>query len=156
MKISSTINSKPKTLEVRANLTLIELLHSQGLWSVKQGCENGDCGNCTVIVDGQAVYSCLMLAVQVEGKSIETFENIDLSKDYAYLKETFMHYGDIECSYCVAGFMMSIKALLDAIRDPTEEELCDSLTGNTCRCVKRALPIADLMEAIRKMRGDFI
>ena len=155
MKIFCTINSKPKILDVPANLTLIELLHSQGLWSVKRGCENGDCGNCAVIVDGQAAYSCLILAVQVEGKSIETFERINSSKKYTHLKEVFMHYGDIECGYCVAGLMMSIKALLDSISDPTEEEVVDALAGNVCRCAKRSLPVADIIEAIQKMRGNF-
>lgn len=155
MRVNCTINHKPKQLNVPANLTLIELLHLQGLWSVKQGCENGDCGNCTVIVDGQAAYSCLILAGQVEGKSIETFESIDSSKKYAHLKEEFMHYGDIECGYCVAGLMMSSKALLDSTSDPIEEEVLDALAGNVCQCAKRPLPISDVMEAIKKMRGDF-
>ncbi len=155
MKISFSINNKPKSIDVPANRTLIELLHSLGCWSVKQGCETGDCGNCTVIVDGQAVYSCLMLAVQADGKSVETFENIQSAKEFAPLREVFMHYGDLECEYCLPGFMMSIKALLDVISNPTAEEIIDALSGNLCRCAKHALPVSEIAEAIQKMRGKF-
>jgi len=155
MRIALAINNQPKTLDVQPNDTLIDLLREHGCWSVRRGCETGDCGNCTVIVDGHAVYSCLMLAAQADGKTIETFENISVAREYAYLKEVFMHYGDLECGYCLAGFMMSVKALLDNVSDPSEEEIVDSLTGNICRCAKRALPISDIMEAIQKRRGKF-
>lgn len=95
-----------------------------------------------------------MLAAQAEGKSIETLEGIATSNNYKYLKEVFMHYGDLECQYCIAGYMMSIKALLDAISDPTEEEIADALTGNLCRCTNQPLPIEEILEAIKKMRGE--
>jgi carbon-monoxide dehydrogenase small subunit len=96
-----------------------------------------------------------MLAAQAEGKTIETFENIHELKKYSFLKEVFMHYGDIECGYCMPGLVMSTKALLDTINEPTEEEIVDALAGNVCRCTKKPLPVADILEAIKKMRGKW-
>ncbi len=155
MKLSFTLNHKKKIFEIPPNRTLLDLLRSQGLWSVKHGCETGGCGNCTVVVDGKAIYSCLMLAAQAEGKRVETFESIRELKEYGFLKEVFMHYGDIECGYCVSGLMMSTKALLDSIVEPTEEEIVEALAGNVCRCTKKPLPIPYIMEATKKMRGKW-
>lgn len=156
MKITLTINNKkPKTFETPANLTLMEFLRAQGLWSVKHGCETGNCGSCTVLVDGVAVNSCIMLAAQADGKSIETFENIRHSTELNLLKETLMDFGDIECGYCIPGMMMSMKALLQQIPEPTVEELVDSLAGNVCRCTKSVKPVNAILEAVKKMRGKW-
>ncbi len=155
MKLIITINNQKKTFEVPPNRTLIDLLRSQGFWSVKRGCETGDCGNCTVILDGKAVYSCIMLAVQADGKSIETLENIFERKEYQYLIQVIMDFGDIECGYCNSGMIMSLKALLDTDPEPEEEKVIDALAGNVCRCFNDFPPVDAIMEAIRKMRGEF-
>ncbi|MFQ5750768.1 MAG: (2Fe-2S)-binding protein [bacterium] len=153
MKLTLVINNKKKSFDVPLNQTLMELLRSQGFWSVKHGCETGNCGNCTITVDGQAVYSCLMLAAQANGKTIETFENIQDRKDFDYLKQAMMDFGDIECDYCLPGMIMSTKALLDTKPEATEDDIVEALTGNVCRCANNELPIEAIMEAIRKMRG---
>jgi aerobic-type carbon monoxide dehydrogenase small subunit (CoxS/CutS family) len=155
MKISLVLNNKKKIVDVPLNRSLIDLLRALGCWSVKRGCETGDCGNCTVLVDGKAAYSCLMLAVQAHEKSIETFESIIASKEFSHLKEVMMHYGDMECGYCTAGWMMSIKAAIDANAEPTEAEIIDAVAGNVCRCTNKPIPITDIMDAIKKMRGEF-
>ncbi|MFQ5674372.1 MAG: (2Fe-2S)-binding protein [bacterium] len=155
MKIRLTINNRKKSFEVPANRTLMDLLRSNGFWSVKQGCENGDCGNCTIIVDGLAVNSCLMLAVQADGKRVETFEGIRDEKELSGIKEALMDFGDIDCGYCIPSMVMSLKALLDRIPDPTEEELVDALNGNLCRCTQSVKPIRALLAAIKKRQGEW-
>lgn len=133
----------------------MDLLRANGFWSVRHGCENGECGNCTVILDGIAVNSCLMLAAQADGKKIETFEGISEGNRLTEIKEALMDFGDIDCGYCIPGMVMSLKALLDKIPDPTEEELFDALAGNLCRCTQSVKPVKALLEAIQKMRGKW-
>lgn len=152
MKIRLTINNRSKNFEVPPDRTLTDLLRANGFWSVKQGCENGECGNCTIILDRLAVNSCLTLAVQADGKRIETFEGIS-DERLSGIKKALMDFGDIDCGYCIPGMVMSMKALLDRIPDPTEEELVDALTGNLCRCTQSVKPIRALLEAIKKMQG---
>lgn len=155
MKISLKINKKKLTLDVPPNRTLSELLRWQGFWSVKHGCETGDCGNCTVIVDGCAVNSCIMLAAQAEGKSVETFESIHNLSEIKLLQEIFMDFGEIDCGYCIPAMMMSMKALVQRIPDPTEEEVIDALAGNLCRCTTSMKPIENILDALRKMQGKW-
>lgn len=155
MKISLTINYKKHKFDLPVNRTLSELLRSQGFWSVKQGCVAGDCGNCTVILDGRAVNSCIMLAVQADAMHVETFEHIDMATEFAPLKEVLMDFGDIDCGYCIPGMMMAMKALLDNIPDPTEEEILDALDGSVCRCTHNVKPVAAISEALRLMRGKW-
>ena len=130
MRITVIINNKKKTLDIPPSRTLIDLLRSQGLWSVKRGCETGDCGSCTVLVDGLAVNSCIMLAAQVDGKSIETFESVKTAIDLAPLYEAFMDFDAMQCGFCIPGMIMSTKALLDKNPKPTEEELKEAIAGN--------------------------
>lgn len=155
MKISLTINNRKKVLDVPVNQTLMDLLRSQGHWSVKHGCETGDCGNCTVISNGLAVNSCIMLAVQANEKTITTFEGVSEKSEYSPLKETLMDFGDSDCGFCLPGMLMSMKALLDKIPDPTEEELVDALVGNLCRCTQSVKPVQAILEAIKKMQGKW-
>ena len=155
MKIRLTVNNRRKSYDVPVNRTLMDLLRANGFWSVKQGCENGECGNCTVIVNGIAVNSCLMLAAQADGKTIETIEGLGKEGEYIEIKEALMDFGDIDCGYCIPGMVMSMKALLDKIPDPTEEELIDTLAGNLCRCTQSVKPITPLLEVIKKMQRKF-
>ncbi|MFQ5638848.1 MAG: (2Fe-2S)-binding protein [bacterium] len=155
MKINLTINKRKKSVDVPANRTLMDLLRSMGLWSVKHGCETGDCGSCTVLVNGQTAYSCLMLAAQAQNKNIETFEAVSDSEPLSPLKDMFMDYIDLDCSFCLAGFMLSIKALLDKNPEPTEEEIVDALSGVICRCSKKPPPVDAMMKAIKKIRGNW-
>ncbi len=155
MKISLTINNKLTNIETPANRTLSDVLRTHGYWSVKHGCQTGNCGNCVVLVNGRAVNSCIMLAAQAEGKSVETFEHCESVSELQQLKVAIMDFADMECGYCVAGMFLSLKALIDKIPDPTEEEIVDALAGHVCRCVKEALPVDRILEAIRTSRGKF-
>ncbi len=155
MKISSKINGKNISDEIPVSMTLVEFLHCKGFWSVKIGCETGDCGSCTVSVDGRALHACSMLAVQVEGKVVETYEQVVDSKELGPLKEALMNNIDMECGYCLPGLMIALKTLIDHIPDPTEEEVADALSGNICRCVQAMHPVQDIMDALQKMRGNW-
>lgn len=155
MKISLSVNSKTNTVEVPVSRTLSDVLRTQGFWSVRHGCETGNCGNCVVLVDGKAINSCIMLAAQAEHKEIETYEMFENNDELKPLKEALLDFADLECSYCVPGMFLSVKALIDKIPDPTEEEVVDALAGHICRCVKGALPVAPILDALRKMRGNY-
>lgn len=155
MKISLIINNKKKNIVTPPNRTLIEVLRAQGCWSVKYGCETGNCGNCTVLIEGKAVYSCLMLAAQADGKSIETFENVQNNPAFRPLVQAFMDYGELECGYCNAGMVMAAKALLDENPSPGEQEILEALSGNVCRCTQQPLPVEHILEAIDQMRGKW-
>jgi len=155
MKLSFVLNGKPVNQDVRANVSLVELLRTKGCWSVRQGCETGDCGSCAVIVNGRARNACIMLAMQVEGKTIETYENLEKMTDMKVLKEALMNVIDLECGYCLPGMLMSLKALVDRIPDPTEEEIAEAVTGNSCRCVQPIRPVEVIMEALQKIQGKW-
>ena len=155
MDIRITLNGKSVTAAVPANQTLSDFLRSNGHWSVKHGCDGGECGNCTVILDGRAVYSCLTLAARADGKSVETFEGIRERSEFAPIKEILMDFGDMDCGYCIPGMMMAMKALVDRIPEPSEEEIRDQLAGVICHCVRSVKPIESLMAAVRKMRGKW-
>ncbi|HYB05084.1 MAG TPA: (2Fe-2S)-binding protein [Nitrososphaerales archaeon] len=105
-----------------------------GLIGTKRGCETGGCGSCTVIVDGKAVYSCIMYAMQVSGKRVTTIEGLQNGTQLDPLQESFMDHGGLQCGFCTTGFIMSSKALLDKNRHPTELDVRDALVGNLCRC----------------------
>ncbi|NIR48993.1 2Fe-2S iron-sulfur cluster binding domain-containing protein [candidate division KSB1 bacterium] len=155
MKLTLTINNKKKSFDVPPNRTLMDLLRSQGFWSVRYGCETGDCGNCAVSVDKRAVYSCRMLAAQAEGKSIETFERIGNKKEFQPLRQIFLEFGDIECDYCIPALVLATRALMETRPDPTEDEITDALSGISCRCSRQAYPVDEIRNVIRKMQGDW-
>lgn len=106
-----------------------------GLTGTKKGCETGGCGSCTVIVDGRAVYSCMMYAMQAMGKEIQTIEGLqgELGEMHV-VQKSFMEAGGLQCGYCTPGFIMSAKALLDRNPTPSDDEIKDALVGNLCRC----------------------
>ncbi len=155
MDIRITVDGRALKADIPPNQTLSDFLRAHGCWSVKHGCETGECGNCTVIVDGRAVYSCLMLAVQADGKSVETFESVQKRSEFAPIQEILMDFGDMDCGYCIPGMMMAMKALIDRIPEPTEEEVLDQLAGTVCHCVRSVKPASALLEAVQKMRGNW-
>lgn len=153
MKIAFKLNGVAKRFEIQPNLTLADLLRANGLWSVKHGCEDGSCGSCAVIVDGVAVNACVMLAPQATGKSIETFEGIEKFESLGSIKEALMDFGDIDCGFCIPGMIVSVKALVDKIPDPTEEELLEALSGNICQCTKSVKPVRAILKALKRRGG---
>jgi carbon-monoxide dehydrogenase small subunit len=133
--INLTINDKPYEMAVEPNQTLSDLLrYDLGLTGTKKGCEVGDCGSCTVIMDGKPVNSCLVLAVQANGRNIQTIEGLETEKGLHPIQKAFVEKGAIQCGYCSPGMIMSAKNLLERNPKPTEEEIRKAVSGNLCRC----------------------
>lgn len=133
--INLTINNKSHEIAVKPNKTLADLLrYDLGLTGTKKGCDTGDCGACTVIVNGDAVNSCLILAIQIDGAVIETIEGLATEKGLHPLQKAFVEKGAIQCGYCSPGMIMSAKNLLDKNPNPDEIEIRRNMSGNLCRC----------------------
>lgn len=148
--IKATINHRKYELEVRPNLTLLDLLREElGLTGTKRGCEIGECGACTVLVNGQAVNSCLVLAPQIDGEEILTVEGLADGHKLHPLQESFLDHDAVHCGFCTPGSLMSAKELLDRNPNPSEEEIRMAISGNLCRCTG----YQQIVEAIKETRG---
>lgn len=135
MNLSMTVNENDVSLQIEDDALLLDVLRDGlGLHSVKRGCETGDCGACTVLIDGQPVDSCIYPAFRAEGKSILTIEGLGAPENMHILQETFRKRLAVQCGFCSSGMLMTAKALLDQIPSPTEEEIRAHLSGNLCRC----------------------
>jgi carbon-monoxide dehydrogenase small subunit len=133
--IHITVNDKPFELAVEPNQTLLEVIREKlGLTGTKAGCLMGDCGACTVLVDGNPVNSCLMLAVQADGKEVRTIEGIETPQGLHPLQTAFVDKGAIQCGYCTPGMILSAKSLLDRNPKADEAEIRKAISGNLCRC----------------------
>ncbi|BBO68131.1 oxidoreductase [Desulfosarcina alkanivorans] len=133
--ITLTVNDREVAIAVEPNLTLTNLLRYElGLTGTKKGCETGDCGACTVIMDGIPVNSCLVLAVQANGRKIETIEGLETGAGLHPVQDAFVEYGAIQCGFCSPGMILSAKHLLDKNDSPDEEEIRAAISGNLCRC----------------------
>lgn len=135
-QISLTINGNETELLVADNETLAQLLRGPQLklTGTKQGCELGDCGACTVIMDGRPVNSCLVLAVQADGHEITTIEGLAKDGKLHPIQEAFMEAGAVQCGFCTPGMVMKAKALLDVQPHPSRQEIREAFVGNLCRC----------------------
>lgn len=135
MLLEFTVNGVQKKLEIDPALRLIDILRDQlKLTGTKEGCGEGECGACTVIVEGQAVNSCLLFAMQVRGKSVITIEGLAGDQELDGLQQSFIRQGAVQCGYCTPGMLMSCKALLMSNPHPTSEEIKLAIAGNLCRC----------------------
>ena len=133
--IKFTINGKKVEVEVPPHWTLLRLLREKlGLTGTKEGCGIGECGACTVLLDGMPVNSCLVLAPKVEGKKVETVEGIGSRESLHPLQKSFIDHGAIQCGFCTPGILVSSKALLDKNFNPTREEIKEAISGHLCRC----------------------
>jgi aerobic-type carbon monoxide dehydrogenase small subunit (CoxS/CutS family) len=134
--------------------TLLEVLREDlALTGTKHGCELGECGACAVLVDGQPVLSCLVLAVECEGKTIETVEGLARGTALHPLQAAFADLGGAQCGYCTPGILMTAKALLDADPDPGRERIREAISGNLCRCTGYEQIFESIEEAARRMRA---
>lgn len=134
-QISFKLNSETRSFQVEQDETLLHVIREKaGLTGTKKGCDLGECGACTVIMDGDAVNSCCVFAVQANGKSIETIEGIGTLNKLHPLQQAFVDAGAIQCGFCTPGMIMSAKALLDKNPRPTREEMRQAMSGNLCRC----------------------
>ncbi len=135
VKTSLTVNGKKYELTIEPHWTLSFVLRTElRLTGTKEGCQEGACGSCTVMVDGRAVPSCMMLAVEQEGKSIETIESLSSAGTLHPLQEAWLDEFAAQCGFCSSGMIMSAKALLDQVPRPSEREIKEALAGNLCIC----------------------
>ncbi len=130
-----TVNGELCEIEVPGNRTLLDVIRGElGLTGTKEGCGSGECGACTVLLDGEPVNACLVLALQAEGKEITTIEGLSKGGPLHPIQEAFISHGAIQCGFCTPGMILSAKALLDRNPEPEEMEIREALTGNLCRC----------------------
>lgn len=154
-RVEFNVNGTYHHLEVEARRTLLEVLREDlHLTGTKYGCGEGECGACTVLLDGKPIMSCLTLAVAVSGKNITTIEGLTAGGVLSPLQETFLQSGAIQCGYCTPGLVLSAKALLDENPDPTEREVRDHLEGNICRCTGYAKIVEAVLSTAKAMREN--
>ncbi len=134
-------------------MTLLDFLREDlGLKGTKRGCDSGQCGACTIIMDGKTMNACLVLAIQADGKEILTIEGLSSGGRIHPLQEAFVEEGAVQCGFCVPGMILSAKALLDENNDPSEEEIREALSGNLCRCTGYVKIIKAVQKASTLMR----
>jgi aerobic-type carbon monoxide dehydrogenase small subunit (CoxS/CutS family) len=150
--ISLELNGSTISLACAPGERLLETLRKQGLWSVKHGCESGECGACTVLVDGQPRVSCLLLTVQLEGRSVTTVEALGTPDALHPLQQAFLDCGAVQCGFCTPGMLLAAKALLDHHPVPTRHDAAEALSGNLCRCTGYRKPIEAVVSAASRMR----
>ena len=152
MNISLRINSREHHLDVQANDILIHVLRAEGYFGVKRGCDTGECGACTVLLDGRPVLSCLMLAAQADGMEVTTIEGLGALGDLHPIQRAFLECGAVQCGFCTPAMVLVSYALLRRNGDPTEEEVRDSLGGVLCRCTGYAKPVRAVLLAAARQR----
>jgi carbon-monoxide dehydrogenase small subunit len=135
LTINVIINGRARELDVPVHHTLLEVLRDEvRLTGTKECCVVGECGACTVLVDGRSVNSCLMLAVEADGAAITTVEGLAADGELNPLQESFLDNGAAQCGFCIPGQLMSAQALLDQVEKPSDEQIREALAGNLCRC----------------------
>ena len=152
--VTTTINGRSEEFLCEPRQTLLEVLRDTlDLIGTKEGCSNGNCGACTVLVDGRPVDSCLMLAVEAEGSKIETIEGLAPADGLHPIQQAFIDHNAFQCSYCTPGFILSTKCLLDENPRPTAEEVRHYLAGNLCRCGSYYKIQEAVLDAATRSRG---
>ncbi|NVL91744.1 MAG: (2Fe-2S)-binding protein [Desulfobacterales bacterium] len=135
VKVSFVINGKKREVEIRPNISLLELLRDHlNLTGTKRGCEVGECGACTILLNGRPVNSCLVLAPQINGKTIETIEGLGTESSLHPLQKAFVDKGAVQCGFCTPGMLMSLKALYDGRAAVNRDDIKEAISGNLCRC----------------------
>ena len=153
--IELKVNGDVHKIRVDTRRTLLEVLREQlGLTGTKEMCNKGDCGACTVILNGKAVLSCMMLAVEADGKEITTIEGLATAGHKLHpIQQAFVDHGAIQCGYCTPGFIMSAKALLDRTKEPTVDEIKGAISNHICRCTGYVQIIEAIEAAAKEMAG---
>jgi len=144
--LAFTINGRNETVTVDDADTLLEVLRDRfKLWSVRESCGVGACGSCTILLDGRPVSSCFFLAARAAGHEVTTLEGLSDGDSLHYIQAAFLEQRALQCAYCTPGFVLSVKALLDENPNPSDEQICEYLSGNLCRCAG----YADILRAAR-------
>jgi len=147
------VNGRQVTVEVEADEVLVDTLRDRlGLTGTKIGCNEGECGACTILMDGQAVLSCLIPALRAEGSEILTIEGLSDGEKLHPLQEAFVEHGAVQCGYCIPGFILSAKALLDRNPHPNQDQIKEAIAGNLCRCTGY-VKIIEAIEAVADGQG---
>ena len=155
MAVSTTVNGDPQEFLCDPGETLLDALRWKlGLTGSKEGCGTGDCGACTVMLDGEMVCSCLVFAAEAEGRRISTVEGVAEGSELHPVQRKFLEHGALQCGFCTPGFIVASKALLDRNPDPTESELRYWLAGNLCRCTGYDKIVRAVQDAAAEMRQD--
>lgn len=144
-EITFRLNGHEEKIQIEDADTLLEILRDRfKLWSVREACGVGACGTCTVLLDGRAVSSCFLLAARVAGHEIVTLEGLNEGAELHYIQEAFVEQRALQCAYCTPGFVLTVKAMLDEMADPSDEQIREYLSGNLCRCAG----YADILRAV--------
>ena len=153
--IHVTLNGRPTNLEVPAHRLLLDLLRDEiGLTGTKEGCGTGDCGACTVLLDGKPVNSCLIFSGELDGADIVTIEGLKIGPELHPVQKAFIQDGGAQCGYCTPGMLMMAKSLLDENPDPSDEEIRFALSGNLCRCTGYAKIVQAVQDAAAELRAS--
>jgi len=148
--LAMVVNGKSVEVQIAPDELLVDVLRDRlGLTGTKVGCNEGECGACTVIMEGQAVLSCLIPAMRAQGKQITTIEGLNDGDSLHPLQQAFVEHGAVQCGYCIPGFIMSAKALLDRNAHPTRDEIKEAVAGNLCRCTGY-VKILEAIESVAK------
>jgi carbon-monoxide dehydrogenase small subunit len=151
--VETTINGEPTEFICEPRQSLLEVLRDVlGLTGSKEGCLTGDCGACSVIVDGRVACSCLMLGPEAQGKQITTVEGLATGTTLHPLQQKFLEHASLQCGICTPGFLIAAKALLDRNRNPSEADVRYALAGNLCRCTGYDKIVRAVMDAAKEMR----
>lgn len=153
MDISLTINGQERRFEITPGETLLEALRRRGYVGVKHGCEDGSCGMCAVLLDGQVIHSCVMLAAQAAGQKVTTIEGLGTREHPHPLQAAFVEAGAIQCGYCAPAMILSAVALLHENPHPTETDVRDALSGVLCRCTGYVKPVEAILHAVGLSAG---
>ena len=145
------VNGEDQELQISANETLLEVLRERlSLIGAKEGCQDGGCGACTVLLDGKPVRSCLTLAVEAEGRDIVTIEGLASGEELHPIQEAFINHGGVQCGFCTPGMILSAKALIDSNPEPTETEVKEAISGNLCRCTGYTKIVESIIAATKR------
>ena len=154
-RVQFTINGEQVEVEVEPRETLLQVIRDKlNLMGTKEACGTGECGACTVLMDGKPVYSCLILAMEAEGKDILTVEGLAEGEKLHPLQEAFRDYGAVQCGFCTPGMLLTAKAFLDENPRPTELEVRTAIVGNICRCTGYVKIVEAILAAAESIRGE--
>lgn len=154
-RINFTLNGRNLSLDVEDNITLLKLLREKlNLTGTKEGCGQGDCGACTVLVNGRTVNSCIFLAINIDGANVVTIEGLAENGNLDVIQQSFVDNGTVQCGFCIPGMVLSAKALLDVNDNPNDEEIKRAISGNLCRCTGYTRIVESIKAASQKIRKE--